>query len=120
MGALLRYAVVLWLSQARWQEFPLGILAVNWIGSFMIAYLAVFLAHATNLPDWTSALLLVGFLGSFTTFSTFSLDNLKMIQQGAFGLATLYATLSVTGGILLAFIGFWLGNLMHWTGGSGN
>lgn len=111
LGTFLRYWTVIGFLRASGSEFPDGIVAANWLGSFVIALLAAgavdaFAAH----PAWR-LFFMVGLLGSFTTFSTFSLDIVFFLQRGQMLLAFVYAGASVVGGVLLAFAGYALG---HW------
>jgi len=94
-GAVARYwvsgRVYGWLGTS----FPWGTLAVNVAGSFLIGLLAILLIE--RLPysaEWRS-LLIVGFLGAFTTFSTFSLETLALIEQADYAKALANAVLSV-------------------------
>lgn len=94
-GAVARYwvsgRVYGWLGTG----FPWGTLAVNVAGSFLIGLLAILLIE--RLPysaEWRS-LLIVGFLGAFTTFSTFSLETLALIEQADYAKALANAVLSV-------------------------
>lgn len=87
------------------QEFPLAILCVNVLGSFLMGVFVVAAAHRglTHL----SPLVMTGFLGGFTTFSAFSLETMTLIERGATGQAALYVLLSVglsVGGLTLGLI----------------
>lgn len=106
-GALLRYWVSTSIYLLLGRDFPYGTLTVNVLGSFLMGVLSVLLLQKIA-NDTLSSLLLVGFLGAFTTFSTFSLDNLNLLQQGEFFKAGLNIFLNV--GLCLGAI--WLGMLM--------
>ena len=93
LGAVARYGVIAWLP------FPFGTLAVNVVGSFAIGVCFVLL------PDSWRALVVVGGLGALTTFSTFSLDSLRLVEQGQLAQAGLYILASVT----LSLAAVWLG-----------
>jgi len=82
---LLSVGAVLWLGEA----FPFGTLVCNVAGSMAIGWLATTLAQETAKAFW-----MVGVLGGFTTFSSFSLQTWRLVEQGAFGLAALYVLLS--------------------------
>ncbi|MCP4076614.1 MAG: fluoride efflux transporter CrcB [Gammaproteobacteria bacterium] len=107
LGAVSRYWVssktYLWLGT----EFPYGTLMVNISGSFIMGCLAIILSEKIELPEEIKFALLVGFLGSYTTFSTFALDGLQAFQNGAFMKVALYILISVTGSLL----GVWMGYL---------
>jgi CrcB protein len=101
-GSVLRYLVGLGALRAFGPGFPWGTLAVNVAGSVVIGALAVVL---TGPRAGLSPLLVTGFLGGFTTFSTFSLDALRLWQGGQAGLAGAY----VAGSVALALGGVALG-----------
>lgn len=106
IGAIARYYCVIGIEATHDTDFPLGILIINWTGSFFIAVVAVIINRNSGLPLYLAPFLTVGILGSFTTFSTFSLDTLKLIQNGNYILALAYALLSVNGGIFFSWLGY--------------
>ncbi len=79
-------------------------LAINLIGCFAIGVIWAIL-NVVNAPAWLSRLLIAGFLGGFTTFSTFALDAFALIQTGRALQSALYVGSSVIGGILLCALG---------------
>ncbi len=79
-------------------------LAINLIGCFAIGVIWAIL-NGVNAPAWLSRLLITGFLGGFTTFSTFALDAFALIQTGRALQSALYVGSSVIGGILLCALG---------------
>jgi CrcB protein len=107
LGSVARYACS--VAAARWlgTAFPFGTLFVNVAGSFTIGLLAALVAADGRplLGADARALLLVGVLGGFTTFSSFSLETLELARGGAFGTAALNVMLSVA----LCLGGTWLG-----------
>ena len=103
-GALARH----WLSglvhSGAGSHFPYGTLAVNLLGSFGIGVLYVLILERGSIhPDWRSVAM-VGFLGAFTTFSTFSLETIALLENGQPGTALSYVLLSV--GVCVAAV--WL------------
>ncbi|QIB64062.1 fluoride efflux transporter CrcB [Kineobactrum salinum] len=100
-GSVARYALSLW-TQAHWQgQFPLGTLLVNVLGSFAIGVVFVLLQQQLLHPDWRGVLL-VGFLGAFTTFSTYSLETVALWEAGQGVQALAYALTSVVLCVLAA------------------
>jgi CrcB protein len=93
-------------------QFPWGTWVVNVSGSLLIGILYVLIAEKMTLPSEARALLVVGFLGAFTTFSTFSLDTLLLIQQGWLLQAITYIVSSVVVCILLTWLGMVLTRLL--------
>lgn len=88
-------------------HFPLAIITVNVIGSFLMGLITVYLARTsmTHLNPFIAT----GFLGGFTTFSSFSLETVTLIERGALGTAAAYVGLSVGLSVGALFFGFWLG-----------
>ncbi len=109
LGALLRFwvstAVYGWLGRA----FPWGTLAVNLLGSAAMGVLYILLLERLTTGPEIRALLLVGFLGAFTTFSTFSIETFNLIEQAEIGKALLNVGVSVVACVLAAWAGVILG-----------
>lgn len=74
-GAVARFATVGWMNTLLGKQMPWGTLSVNVVGSFFAGVLVAVLVGKTNQSSAIQSLLVVGFLGSFTTFSAFSIDN---------------------------------------------
>ncbi|WP_455893744.1 fluoride efflux transporter CrcB [Pseudomonas palmensis] len=104
-GTLLRFAAGNWIN-AHWpRHFYLGTLAVNLIGCLLIGLLYGLFLHRPLVPVELRAGLIVGFLGGLTTFSSFSMDTVRLLESGQAPLAFGYASLSVVGGLLATWAG---------------
>ena len=101
-GALLRYGVG---RAVQPETFPAATLAVNVSGSFAIGFLAALFAERGGLPPELRTALVVGLLGSYTTFSAFSLETLRLAQDGAWASAALNVALNVAGALAAAWAG---------------
>ncbi len=100
IGASSRYALGTWIGQKWGRSFPLGTFTTNVSGSFLIGLLMTLLAERfTENPQWR-LLLVVGFLGGYTTFSSFQYETGKLATDGEFLYAVLNVVLSVTAGFL--------------------
>lgn len=95
VGAVGRYAVTGLTHRLFGAGFPYGTLAVNVIGSFLIGYLFVLFIERLALGEIWRLMAVVGMLGSFTTFSTFSLETLILFQEGEYARAAANVALSV-------------------------
>ena len=125
-GAVVRFLVSTGLYQWLGRGFPYGTLVVNVVGSFLIGLLteALILQRVAITLEYRAAIL-VGFIGAFTTFSTFSLETLYLIEQGSLTKAGLNIVVSVLGCLLAVWIGLlcgrslflYSGGVIHWSGG---
>jgi CrcB protein len=104
-GAMSRYGMSKWVNQRFTSVFPYGTLVVNLIGAFL---LGLIIGHG-----WTSSWELLfgtGFMGAFTTFSTFKLETIQLHVKKEWNVLVAYLAISYTAGILLAFLGMVLGS----------
>ena len=105
LGAVSRY----WMSASTYQwlgqGFPYGTLTVNLLGSLAMGFLSVLLVHRFHVSEEIRIGLLAGFLGSFTTFSTFAMDTLQLASNEAMLKAVIYILSSV----VLCILGAWAG-----------
>lgn len=105
IGALLRFLVANGVYQWLGRGFPYGTLAVNVIGSFLIGFLTLYFMERDLLTSVLARSLIVGVLGAFTTFSTFSLDTFDLLMAGRLWGAGLNIALSVGGCIVAVWAG---------------
>jgi len=108
-GALLRYWVAGGVNRLAGYGFPWGTLAVNVLGSFLMGVLYVVLVERSVLAQEYRALVLIGLLGGFTTFSSFSMETLALIESGQGWRAGANAVLSVVLCLSLCWVGLVLG-----------
>jgi CrcB protein len=108
LGSLARYFVAGAVQSAAWSGFPWGIFVVNISGGFIMGVIVELGALKFHLVPEVRAFLTVGILGGYTTFSTFSLDSVLLIQRGAWGAAAAYMVGSTMLSVLALFAGLWL------------
>jgi CrcB protein len=104
MGACLRYSLSVWLASGA-VRFPLATLAANLVGAFAAGIIATWFWNRGLFGTPLQLLLVVGFLGGFTTFSAFSVETLRLVETGSEGLALLNIAVNVIGSLLAVFIG---------------
>jgi CrcB protein len=103
LGALSRWGTGMALN-ATWPVFPLGTLLVNCLGGFLIGIAMVWFQRSPH-EVWR-LFLVTGFLGGFTTFSSFSAESLGLLQQGEVGHAFLHSTAHLLGALACAALGY--------------
>lgn len=104
-GSVLRYLFGLAVPDS---QFPVATLAVNVLGCFALAAVTSLAAAGAIADERTALLMGVGLCGGLTTFSTFSLQAVQMIQSGTWGMAGAYVTLSLCLGAAGTLLGFWV------------
>ena len=108
LGAVLRYGMSNSVYRLLGRDFPYGTMAVNVLGSLLMGLLFVLLVERMIVSvEWRSGLL-VGLLGAFTTFSTFSFETLALFDAGA----PLKALLNIIASIVLCLVATWLGMIL--------
>jgi len=107
-GALLRFWMSSGIHSFLGRGFPYGTLVVNVSGSFVMGFLYVFILEKMEINTEWQAALMIGLLGAFTTFSTFSIETMNLIEAGDISKAGLNIILSVS----LCLIGCWMGMVL--------
>mgnify|MGYP001071809160 CR=1 FL=1 len=111
-GAVARFWISAAVERINGSAFPLATLVVNVVGSFLIGVAFVLLLEKGLLGSFWRPLIMVGFLGAMTTFSTFSLEALLLFEQGLYNTALFYALASVLLCLLAAAAGMQLTRLV--------
>jgi CrcB protein len=108
IGCWGRYAMTNLVQAIYGKDFPYATMSINLLGAFLMGFLFIeTLERLTISPELRTGIL-TGGLGGFTTFSTFEMETLLLVEQGSFGKAALYVILSVGLGFLGAFGGAYL------------
>ena len=104
LGGALRFLVPCWIGTAK--GFPWATLAINVAGSLLIGFLSGLLArHGGSSAESVRVFAVVGFCGGFTTFSTFSNETLRLLEDGQWLSAAVYVGVSVSAGLAAVFLG---------------
>jgi CrcB protein len=113
LGANARYFVALWAAARFGIGFPYGTLVVNTTGSLLLGFLiTLFLGRLSVSPE-VRLLLVVGFLGSFTTFSSFAVESISLAQSGALGKAMVNILANNALSLGCALLGVYLAHLLN-------
>ena len=112
LGALARFLLSTKITEKLGSDFPYGTLTVNVLGSFVMGFLAILLVERMELDPLLRLGIFVGFLGAFTTFSTFSMETMNLLVQGLHLRALLNMFVSVTLSVLAVWLGFIIGKII--------
>lgn len=112
LGALARWLMVVQVTRLLGAGFPAGTMVVNVLGSLAMGLVAALLAQGLSLSAELRAFLTVGFLGGFTTFSTYSLDAVGLAERGEWAGAAFYTAGSVALGVLAFLAGARLARIL--------
>jgi CrcB protein len=104
-GAVMRWLMASGIQRMAGGAFPWGTFVVNALGSFLLGFLFVWLIERSSSSELLRLALTVGFLGAFTTFSTYSLESIRLLQEGAFTMAFG----NIVGQVVLCLVLTWLG-----------
>ena len=111
VGSVLRFLTSNWVVEHWPRHYYLATFAVNLLGCFLIGFLSAYFLLRSDLPLVLRTGLTVGVLGGLTTFSSFSLEVLRLLEAGQLGVAAGYLLSSVVGGLLAAWLGMSLARL---------
>lgn len=108
LGANARFLVGGWVVDRFGAAFPYGTLLINVTGSFLIGLVLTTVTERAVAPWWVRPAVAIGFLGSYTTFSTFSYETLSLISAGSM----LAAGMNIAGSVAGALVGVYLGTVV--------
>lgn len=108
LGCWARYAMTNLVQAIYGRDFPYATLSINVLGSFLMGFLFIETLERLTISPQLRIGILTGFLGGFTTFSTFAMETLLLVEQGDTGKSILYVALSLVLGVLAAVGGAYI------------
>jgi CrcB protein len=105
-GTLCRYWLSGFVAQRFGETFPAGTLVVNIVGCFLAGFLFYLMQERYLVNQTLRTMVMIGFLGAFTTFSSYGLQTLTLLRDGEFGFAALNVAVSNTVGLLVVWVGY--------------
>ncbi|WP_035069482.1 fluoride efflux transporter CrcB [Nitratidesulfovibrio termitidis] len=112
LGSLSRYGLAGLVQRAAPGSFPLGTFVVNILGCLLFGFVWGFCEQRISLPPDVRTIVLTGFMGAFTTFSTFTFESLGLLEAGQWGAFALYAGGQLLLGLALVWLGLGAGRLV--------
>jgi fluoride exporter len=112
LGSILRFWLGNYVGSKMGTRFPYGTFVINITGSFLIGLVFAFLTERSQWSPYWRYLIPIGFIGGYTTFSSFEFEALRTIQEGQFGIGLLYVTSSVVLGLAAAWGGLIAGRAL--------
>jgi fluoride exporter len=109
VGSIVRFWLATYVGQRMGTRFPYGTFLVNITGSFLVGMVMTILTERTHLSPTWRYLIPIGFIGGYTTFSTFEFETLRAIQDGQFTIGLLNLVLSVVVGFAMVWTGAMVG-----------
>jgi fluoride exporter len=105
VGALARYGLEGFVSRRAPGAFPWGTFAVNVTGSFVLGFVFTLMTEQLTVAPWVRGAVTIGFVGAYTTFSTFSFETYRLVEDGAVGIAAANAFASLAAGLGAVYLG---------------
>ena len=112
LGANTRFLLGRFVAERLGVAFPYGTLIINVSGSFLIGFVLALVTERMVGPWWVRPALAIGFLGSYTTFSTFSYETLQLVENGSLLAAGANIAVSVTAALIAVYLGTLLGRAL--------
>ena len=112
LGAIARRVLDLWVSDLAGSAFPFGTLVINVSGAFLIGLLYAWALERGVLPSSIRGPVMIGFIGAYTTFSTWMLESWRLVEDGAWALAAVNVAGSVALGLVAVVAGLAVGRLL--------
>ena len=112
LGSVARYLVGGWISRRLGVSFPYGTLVINLMASFAIGFFLAFAQERAGLSPYWRLFIAVGFVGGYSTFSTYEYESIRLFQDGEMLLGAIYMVGSVAGGAIAAITGITIGSLI--------
>lgn len=112
LGTLARFGLAKWIQESAKGLFPWGTLGVNLLGCLCFGLCWTILAERFSVDPRLRTIVLIGFMGAFTTFSSFAFETAQLLDDGQWALAAVNVTAQNVGGLLAMFAGMSLGKLV--------
>ncbi len=112
LGSIARYLVGGWIADWMGTTFPYGTFAINLTASFIIGFFLAFAQDRAGLSPYWRLFIAVGFVGGYSTFSTYEYESIRLLQDGEFLLGAVYLVGSMAAGAIAAIGGITVGSLM--------